>query len=201
MKKILSLVAVFALSMTAMAQNVKMSASVNADTKTVSICMDNDFEVTGIGYKFQLPDGVTLGTVYDEDEEEDVPAVLKNSDRCKSKHIVSCLPCKDNGAVITGAYSINVYGTNFKGESGEILTMNLEGEMKGAVKFYAIAFTNAEAKSFQQADFTLDLSGTGINGIEADGAENAPIYNLAGQKVSKAVKGVYIQGGKKYMVK
>ncbi len=30
---------------------------------------------------------------------------------------------------------------------------------------------------------------------------NAPIFNLAGQQVSKAVKGVYIQNGKKFVVK
>ena len=39
---------------------------------------------------------------------------------------------------------------------------------------------------------------TGINGIDADTADdNAPIYNLAGQKVTKAYKGVVIQNGKK----
>ncbi len=195
MKKILSLVAVLALSMTAVAQNVKMSASVNTETKTVSICMDNDFEVTVLGFKFSLPEGVTLGTVYDEDEEEDVPAIIKNSDRCKSKHTV------DIRTTPKGDYSVNIYGTNFKGTEGEVVSMKLEGEMTGSIQFYSVNFSDAAAKSYLQDDFTLDLSGTGINGIEAADSENAPIYNLAGQKVSKAVKGVYIQNGKKYMVK
>ena len=45
-------------------------------------------------------------------------------------------------------------------------------------------------------------SSTGINGIDADAADdNAPIYNLAGQKVTKAYKGVVIKNGKKYMQK
>ena len=39
---------------------------------------------------------------------------------------------------------------------------------------------------------------TGINGIDADDADdNAPIYNLAGQKVDKNYKGVVIKNGKK----
>ena len=43
---------------------------------------------------------------------------------------------------------------------------------------------------------------TGINGIDANAEEaNAPIYNLAGQKVTKSYKGVVIQNGKKYMQK
>ncbi|MBO4826942.1 MAG: hypothetical protein J5506_06900 [Prevotella sp.] len=31
--------------------------------------------------------------------------------------------------------------------------------------------------------------------------QNAPIFNLAGQQVSKTVKGVYIQNGRKFVVK
>jgi len=41
---------------------------------------------------------------------------------------------------------------------------------------------------------------TGINSINADDS-NAPIYNVAGQRVSKAQKGVFIQNGKKVAVK
>jgi len=42
--------------------------------------------------------------------------------------------------------------------------------------------------------------GTGINSINADDV-NAPVYNVAGQRVSKTQKGVYIQNGKKVAVK
>lgn len=44
-----------------------------------------------------------------------------------------------------------------------------------------------------------DLSG--VNAITANKNSNAPVYNMAGQRVSKAVKGVYIQNGKKFVVK
>ena len=43
-------------------------------------------------------------------------------------------------------------------------------------------------------------AGTGIIGINADDT-NAPIYNVAGQRVSKAQKGIFIQNGKKVAVK
>ena len=41
----------------------------------------------------------------------------------------------------------------------------------------------------------------GINGITVDGADNAnaPVYNLAGQRVSKDAKGILIQNGKKFI--
>lgn len=44
---------------------------------------------------------------------------------------------------------------------------------------------------------------TGISAITSDGSivvnDNAPMYNLAGQRVSKSYKGVVIQNGKKYI--
>ena len=44
---------------------------------------------------------------------------------------------------------------------------------------------------------------TGISGtvVASKVNTNAPIYNLAGQKVSKSYKGVVIQNGKKFVQK
>lgn len=43
---------------------------------------------------------------------------------------------------------------------------------------------------------------SGINEVNtANASKNAAIYNLAGQRVSKAVKGIYIQNGKKFIAK
>ena len=49
----------------------------------------------------------------------------------------------------------------------------------------------------------MDNSATGITSIEAERTvnANAPIYNLAGQKVNNSFKGIAIQNGKKFMVK
>ena len=39
---------------------------------------------------------------------------------------------------------------------------------------------------------------TGIENVVQDsGMENAPLYNIAGQRVSRAAKGIVIRGGKK----
>ena len=42
---------------------------------------------------------------------------------------------------------------------------------------------------------------TGINGVNAEAAADGAIYNLAGQKVSAAYKGIVIKNGKKYLMK
>ena len=51
--------------------------------------------------------------------------------------------------------------------------------------------------------FEFTAGTAGINDITVDAAadENAPVYNLAGQRVSKDTKGILIQNGKKFVNK
>ena len=51
--------------------------------------------------------------------------------------------------------------------------------------------------------FTFDDTTTGINGINVNDTfdANAPMYNLAGQRVTKSYKGVVIVNGKKMLNK
>ena len=50
--------------------------------------------------------------------------------------------------------------------------------------------------------YSLNGQTTNINNITTDATlENAPAYNLAGQKVGKAYKGVVIKAGKKFIQK
>lgn len=47
----------------------------------------------------------------------------------------------------------------------------------------------------------IDGEATGINGVNAEADADGAIYNLAGQKVSAAYKGIVIKNGKKYLMK
>lgn len=50
--------------------------------------------------------------------------------------------------------------------------------------------------------YSLNGSTTGISKVTADSADaDAPVYNLAGQRVGKNAKGVLVKNGKKYVVK
>ena len=55
---------------------------------------------------------------------------------------------------------------------------------------------------FSGFEFTAG-EGAGIAGVEVESQDdpNAPIYNLAGQRVSKDAKGILIQNGKKFIRK
>ena len=57
-----------------------------------------------------------------------------------------------------------------------------------------------QAKAANVKGFSFDGTQTGINGVEATTAKGA-IYNLNGQRVEKAQRGIYIQNGKKFIVK
>lgn len=52
-------------------------------------------------------------------------------------------------------------------------------------------------------NYIYSINGTvsGINTIEESKAQNAPIYNMAGQRVSSSAKGLLIQNGKKFIAK
>lgn len=65
-------------------------------------------------------------------------------------------------------------------------------------------FRPVTAAAAKGLSFSIDGGeATGISAITADGSivvnDNAPMYNLAGQRVSKSYKGVVIQNGKKYI--
>lgn len=50
--------------------------------------------------------------------------------------------------------------------------------------------------------YQLDETGTSISGTTVEKFDaNAPVYNLAGQRVSKNTKGILIQNGKKFVNK
>lgn len=64
------------------------------------------------------------------------------------------------------------------------------------------AYYTAPASSESAAAFIFGGNATGINTIAtAEQTGNASIYDLSGRKVAKTAKGIYIQNGKKFIVK
>lgn len=75
-----------------------------------------------------------------------------------------------------------------------------EGEKYTLTGIFGVIFKNTpEVLPIKAVE---KLEPTGITNITADeAAKNAPVYNLAGQKVTKAYKGVVIKNGKKMIQK
>ena len=55
--------------------------------------------------------------------------------------------------------------------------------------------------AYRVQDFITVKDATGINAVKAGEKDDAPIYNLNGQRVSSPKKGIVVKNGKKYVIK
>ncbi|MEZ7695473.1 hypothetical protein [Prevotella jejuni] len=106
-----------------------------------------------------------------------------------------------------------VYAVSFNNwdESNNVneqkLKMTSEKDGKNVYKFYNWTGVSKKVvlnvkKAFLRSVTITTVSAAGIKNVQTiEVNENAPIYNLAGQRVSKDYKGVVIQNGKKFVRK
>jgi hypothetical protein len=121
------------------------------------------------------------------------------------------------GTILSAAAYKNEAGemvyTAFKGNDGALLKCPVSVNADAAEGVYELQLTdiviagdpvdNIAKNLATETTATIKVTvgdGTGINSINAADSK-APVYNLAGQRVSNAQKGVFIQSGKKVAVK
>jgi hypothetical protein len=196
--------------------NVKVDKGVTE--AVASICLKNSIPVSSISFRIELPEGVTIpltskgkfkdGTSFEFGE--------RAEDWGTDYQLAGTTP------------QIAVFATEaMEDNDGEVIALNLaiSEEVAANDAEFTVNLTNIgyaapkndpntdaaynDGRSYvvsgemtqTETSFTLTIGeGTGIIGINAD-ESNAPIYNVAGQRVNKAQKGVYIQNGKKVAVK
>ena len=161
----------------------------------VTLTTDDVTAISGIQFNFALPEGVSIA---DDGEDYEFPIAAK-------KHNTGIMDATDGYMVYLGGDR----SLNYKDPTkNAVVKIGLVADA-GCDGNYTINFVKAvmsdksdPVQSFEVPDFSAKLivSGTGINSINAANSK-APVYNLAGQRVSKAQKGVYIQNGKKVAVK
>jgi hypothetical protein len=144
-------------------------------------------------------------TIYREgDNRKDAVCVIRSKSQKANYELknagfndISTMPT-DNGLKISDGFAASRLKYQYK--------LGIKG---GKVAFYRITSgTFAEGVVYIDAedpkdrlDIVLDGEATAIKDIKAAAESKAPIYNLSGMRVNKASKGVYIQDGKKYVVK
>lgn len=196
----------------AMAQSGTLScadvtATAGGETAYLEIHFDSEdvVAVGGVQFDLVLPEGVTFATYYDEDEEDYLDDITFPI--AKAKHICDYRP------TARGGYQFGVAGdktVDFRTTTNVLAKIGLNVPENATNGVYDVIIRNivlgkkdgsgsvpVEGEVLPQLTIT---GGTGINGINAADS-NAPIYNVAGQRVSKAQKGVFIQNGKKVAVK
>jgi len=182
-----------------------VAGSEDAAYLEVMLTTENLNEISGIQFYFSLPDGINIAQVYDEDEEaylDDVSFPI-----AKKAHQVGLKATQEGYMVFLGGDA----SLTFKAVTNPVVKIGIVASAN-AMEDNQIVFNKAamsdkgqgaNKKSYAVEDFVANvhvIGGTGINGVNAIDS-NAPIYNVAGQRVSKAQKGVFIQNGKKVAVK
>jgi hypothetical protein len=203
MKKIFTFMAVFALAMAASAQTVSIYAEFDKTEKCIDVKLKNDKLVSSFSFKFLLPEGVSVvtetedGETYelwdrDEDRVKDTKKTkwsMDIRDAAEGYTMVTCYGgpgvAAGDGAIFHIPVTCTKGGTvNFK-DAQVYIPSEVEGEKGTEINF---------------DPFTCEIE-TAIKSISADETKSGVIYNMAGQRVNKAVKGVYVVDGKKVAVK
>lgn len=86
--------------------------------------------------------------------------------------------------------------------NGEVGFYNYTGSAIGAFKAY-LPKTTSDGEQIRVKSIQFSGEGTtGIHNVEnCTESKNTPIYNLNGQQVTNLTKGIYIQNGKKFIIK
>ena len=140
--------------------------------------------------------------------------------KASKKYQIALNLSQENGSATCLSVNAEDPSTSFKKEGKEIYlaitpASNYEAEisvMAGETPVEVIAETGTtkDGQAYTHkfimpaSDVTVTVtfkSTTGINSIAADKMKNATIYNMKGQRVDKAQKGLYIINGKKVVIK
>ena len=230
MKKFYMTMAAMLCGVAAMAQNTLYVEDITVkpgETVDLPICLKNSDPVVSLQFVLNLPEGI----VYSDDETEytfnedrldvEYARELQNKPTWGAERffvfqlvgnkIVFGPTAKASGKTFDGVFKSTV----FLGNDGELIYVPItvgeevaEGAYTCTLTQIALSSAVTDSKvppvnvaTSTESSFTLTVGdGTGINSINAADSK-APVYNVAGQRVSKAQKGVYIQNGKKVAVK
>ena len=119
------------------------------------------------------------------------------------------------GSLLGCSYLKSVADLGFEKSGKTVLTLGTKdgvigfrqpaGTSIGANKAYLLVTTTTPSGGAGAPELVIGIDDdetTGINGVKADNADvDAPMFNIAGQRVSNNAKGLVIKNGKKYMLK
>jgi len=200
--KILIVCIAAVLSSNAMAQKVS-AQDVNITSKGTAdlvISLESPVVAAAAQLNVVLPEGIEVA--YNEDDEE--YEYTKGEIVAKKKHI-------SISKEADGSYFILIQsGTDavpFKSETGTLITLPLvAGELanasvQGTIKNIKVSdFDGGKLINGEEVAFNVTIGETtGLHTIDKQ-LKNGDVYNLKGQKVNKANKGLYILDGKKVVL-
>ena len=194
--KIMLMVATLFVACNAMAQKLTADAVTIAQGEKASLVVNYEATegLTGAQFNITLPAGVEL----EFDDAETFDYVYSTTQKGYNVNI------KDQNGYNTVIISRKSNKGGALTSGTELITLSLAAKADAALgaavaKISGIKFAQTGVSVAGNEDFEVAITvteATGINSIEAN-AQDAPAYNLAGQKVNKGFKGLVIMNGKK----
>ena len=172
-------------------------------TANIGVYMTNtSTNLTCLEAEIQLPEG--LSAVCKEDGD---PAVTLYRNRSTVHEVLSNV--LDNGNIKILISSVD--GAVFKGTDGPLLSFTVQADIDAPTGECTIEtvgeslLVNTEAEAFYSVGVTGNVlitdDPTDLKDLKDSKDLNDAIYNLSGQRVSKAKNGIFIRGGKKELHK
>ena len=189
--------------------DVKVYRAMTADGEWNTLCLPFDLdgvnlfdavaqldnaEGTTLNFKSVTDKQLVAGKAYLVKPAADITTIEANSVELKA-----AAPTAVTGYTFTGIYEPTAIdeGDLFVATGNKLAPADASGnKLKGFRAYFDVTGSGARATSFVVDDMT-----TGIIGVDGTVIENGKIYNLNGQKVQNAQKGLYIVNGKKVVIK
>ena len=179
------------------------AAVMPGQTTNIELCMRNTAsDLTCLEAEIQFPEG--LSVVFDEAGN---PVATLYRNRVAAHEILTNV--LDNGNLKLLISSIN--GNLFCGEEGPLMSFCVQAEENATTGECTVEtvgeslLVNTSAEAYYSVGVTGSVlitdNPTSIVSPLGETEEGASIYNLAGQRVSKAKNGIFIRGGKKELHK
>ena len=194
--KIMLMVATLFVACNAMAQKLTADAVTIAQGEKASLVVNYEATegLTGAQFNITLPAGVEL----EFDDAETFDYVYSTTQKGYNVNI------KDQNGYNTVIISRKSNKVGALTSGTELITLSLAAKADAALgaavaKISGIKFAQTGVSVAGNEDFEVAITvteATGINSIEAN-TQDAPAYNLAGQKVNNGFKGLVIMNGKK----
>ena len=179
------------------------AAVLPGETTNIELCMRNaEKSLTCLEAEIQLPEGLSVAL-----DEKGNPIVTLYRNRTEGHEVLTNVLENGNLKLLVS----DIEGRLFSGEEGPVLSFRVqaaEAAPIGESKLETVGeslLVNAEAKAYYSVGVTGNIlvtdDATGIDGDLRGMDASDAIYTFAGERVSKARKGIFIQNGKKKLHK
>ena len=179
------------------------AAVLPGETTNIELCMRNaEKSLTCLEAEIKLPEGLSVAL-----DEKGNPIVTLYRNRTEGHEVLTNVLESGNLKLLVS----DIEGRLFSGEEGPVLSFRVqaaEAAPIGESKLETVGeslLVNAEAKAYYSVGVTGNIlvtdDATGIDGDLRGMDASDAIYTLAGERVSKARKGIFIQNGKKKLHK